>query len=243
MTTSRTWLRSTGSALVDPATAPVGDGRSPVAVIRLLLAVDQRSFAEALAMRLDAEPGLQVVAAVLQPEQAVHAVQAHPVDVAVLAVDGEGFLTVAPQLLDVRPELKLVGVTGVDDPGLLARAVRQGFRGWVPKDVGIDVLLDVLAAVHRDETCIPPLLLTRLLQHLLHAPDEKRATELTVAGLTAREHQVLRAMTNGATRQEIAAQLSISPNTVRTHMQSILTKLGVHTSLAAVNLARRAGIR
>jgi DNA-binding NarL/FixJ family response regulator len=149
---------------------------------------------------------------------------------------------VASQLLCVQPDLKLVGVSGVQDLGLLARAVRQGFRGWVPKDVGIDVLIGVLAGAHRDETHIPPLVLTRLLQHLLQGPDQEHATESTVAGLTAREHQVLRAMTNGATRQEIAAQLSISPNTVRTHMQSILTKLGVHSSLAAVNLARRAGV-
>ena len=53
---------------------------------------------------------------------------------------------------------------------------------------------------------------------------------------------MLRAMSTGATRQEIAGQLAISANTVRTHTQSILVKLGVHSSLAAVNLARRAGV-
>jgi DNA-binding NarL/FixJ family response regulator len=222
---------------------PAPAGRPPgERVIRLLLAVDQRSFAEALAMRLDAEPGLEVVAVVLTPEDAVRAVRAQPVDVAVLAVDGDGFIAVGSQLLQTCPNLKLVGVTGDDDPGLLARAVRQGFRGWVPKDVGIEVLLDVLAAVCRGETCVPPLLLTRLLDHLLTEQDERRSAERPFAALTAREEEVLRAMCNGASRSEIAAQLDISANTVRTHMQSILHKLGVHTSLAAVTLARRAGI-
>jgi DNA-binding CsgD family transcriptional regulator len=53
---------------------------------------------------------------------------------------------------------------------------------------------------------------------------------------------VLKAMCSGATRGEMAEQLAISPNTVRTHMQHILAKLDVHTSLAAVTLARRAGM-
>ena len=229
------------SPLQAGASAPAG-GRPVARAIRLLLAVDQRSFAEALALRLDAEPGLDVVAVVLTPEDAVRAVRAQPVDVAVLAVDGEGFVAVGSQLLQTCPNLKLVGVTGDDDPGLLARAVRQGFRGWVSKDVGIGVLLDVLAAVCRGETCVPPLLLTRLLDRLITEEDERRSAERPFAALTAREEEVLRAMCNGASRSEIAAQLDISANTVRTHMQSILHKLGVHSSLAAVTLARRAGI-
>jgi len=135
-----------------------------------------------------------------------------------------------------------VGVAGVDDTDLLAQAVREGFRGWVPKDVGIAALLDVLEAVSRGETCIPPALLSRLLPQLLREEEEQRAAEKPLASLTARELQVLKAMSTGASRHEIAAQLGISSNTVRTHMQSILTKLGVHSSLAAVTVARRAGI-
>jgi DNA-binding NarL/FixJ family response regulator len=60
--------------------------------------------------------------------------------------------------------------------------------------------------------------------------------------LTARERDVLTAMVAGQSREEIADQLEISANTVRTHMQNILSKLGVHSSLAAVAVARRAGL-
>ena len=226
------------------------DGPGPLSehpgmqMTRVLLADGHRSFVEALAMRLDAEPGLQVVGVVVQPEDALRIVTAQPVDVAVLAVDGgqHGFVTIGRRLQQIRPALKLVGVAGVDDTDLLAQAVREGFRGWVPKDVGIAALLDVLEAVSRGETCIPPALLSRLLPQLLREQDEQRAAEKPLASLTARELQVLRAMSTGASRHEIAAQLGISSNTVRTHMQSILTKLGVHSSLAAVTVARRAGI-
>lgn len=211
--------------------------------IRVVLGDEQRSFVEALAMRLEQEPFIRVVAAVTRPEEVLRAVRAQPVDLAVLTVDRHGgLLDLGPRLSAARPELKLVGVAGTDDTATMARAVQAGFRAWIPKDVGICVLLDVLQAVCRGETWIPPGLLTRLLEHLLTEQEEKRRAEEPLAALTAREQQVLRAMSSGATRDEIARQLCISGNTVRTHTQSILTKLGVHTSLAAVTLARRAGV-
>ncbi|SFL25539.1 response regulator transcription factor [Geodermatophilus ruber] len=210
--------------------------------IRVVLGDGHRSFLDALAMRLDAECGLDVVGTVCEPEEALNVVRAHSVDVAVLTVDGDGFVGVGRRLLEIRPDLKLVGVTGGDDTAALVHAVRQGFRAWVSKDVGICVLLDVLYAVCRGETWIPPMLLTRLLQRLLEEREEQRVAELPLAALTAREQQVLRTMAGGATRDEIAEQLSISANTVRTHTQSILNKLGVHSSLAAVTLARKAGV-
>lgn len=212
--------------------------------IRVVLGDGHRSFVEALAMRLDAERGFEVVATAWRPEETMRAVRAQPVDVAVLAVDGKtgGFLDLGDRLLALRPALKLVGVTNGDDPTALLHAVRSGFRAWVPKDVGICVLLDVLHAVCRGETWIPPVLLTRLLHELFSEREEQRAAELPLASLTAREQEVLRVMARGASRQEIAGQLDISSNTVRTHTQSILNKLGVHSSLAAVTLARRAGV-
>jgi DNA-binding NarL/FixJ family response regulator len=211
-------------------------------VTRLLLADRHRSFVEALAMRLDAEPGFEVVAIAVHPDEALSAVRAQPVDVAVLAVDNEDvrFLSMSPDLRRVRPDLNLVAVSGSEDVGLIARVVRHNFRGWVPKEAGVYQLLDVLQAVERGETRIPPLLLTRLLPVLLQQRDERRAAEVSVGSLTRREQEVLQAIAGGATRVEIAQLLAISPHTVRTHMQSILTKLDVHTSLEAVAVARRA---
>lgn len=211
---------------------------------RVLLADGHRSFVDALAMSVDAEDALQVVGAVVDPGEALRVVSTRPVDVAVIAVDGAGnsFLDVGLELVAVRPALKLVGIADTDDLAILARAVRQGFRGWVPKDVGIDALLDVIYGVGRGETCIPPLLLTPLLDCLLKEQEEQRVAERPFALLTLREQQVLKAMSRGATRHQIAAELAISANTVRSHTQSILNKLDVHTSLAAVTLARRAGV-
>jgi|tagenome__1003787_1003787.scaffolds.fasta_scaffold20988642_8 DNA-binding NarL/FixJ family response regulator len=210
---------------------------------RVLLADGHRSFVEALAMRLDAEPNLQVVATTMQPEDAIRIVSAQPIDVAVLAADSEsGFIPIGKRLQEIRPGLQLVAMASGDDTAVLASAVRQGFRGWIPKELGIAALLDTVQAVSRGETSIPPAQLSRLLPYLLTEEEQQRAAEKPLATLTARELQILKAMVAGYGRQEIAAQLSISSNTVRTHMQSILNKLGVHSSLAAVTVARKAGI-
>jgi DNA-binding NarL/FixJ family response regulator len=212
---------------------------------RVLLADHHRSFVEALAIRLSTEPTLEVVAVAVNPDEAVRAVENEHVDVAVLAVDdahGE-FLDAVARLHAARPGLGLVAVSGQDDVGLVVRAVKHGFRGWIPKDAGILELLDVLAGVGRGETRIPAVVLTRVLQSLLERDEEQRAAELMCSTLTSREREVLSAMSQGATRTQIAEQLAISPNTVRTHTQRILAKLDVHTSLAAVTMARRAVIR
>lgn len=225
------------------AEAPLPD-HPRMSTMRVLVADGHRSFVEALTLRLEAEPHLEVVGFAVSPEEAFRIVATHPVDIAVLGVDGAelGFVAMGRRLQELRPGLHLVGVAGDDDTAVLATAVRAGFRGWVPKGVGIGALLDALSAVSRGETAIPPALLSRLLPYLLHEQAEEQAAQAPLAGLTAREREVLRAMSAGATRIQIASQLSISSNTVRTHMQSILTKLGVHSSLAAVMIARRAGL-
>jgi DNA-binding NarL/FixJ family response regulator len=226
--TRSAWMPAAGTRTGDPAP------------IRLLLGDGHRSFVEALALRLDAEPGLRVVATAVTPEDALRVVRARHVDVAVVAVDGAAaaFLGAATALREARPGLDLVAVAETDDIVVLERAVQLGFRGWVPKQLDVPALVEVVRGTRGAGTFIPPGVLTRLLRHLLHDHED----EVPGFGLTPRERDVLRAMARGATRQQIADELGISPNTVRTHMQGVLTKLGVHSSLAAVALARRAGI-
>jgi DNA-binding NarL/FixJ family response regulator len=215
--------------------------------VRVLVAVAQRAFAEALGLRLGLEDGVEVVAAVAKREEAMRvALPARGggavVDVAVVDVDEAALVGLGDLLQQIRPPTALVALSEDGSPPVLARAVRHGFRGWVPKDARPDRLIEVMRAVRRGETCIPPLVLTGMLGHLLQEEADERSTGLLLARLTDRERQVLRAMTRGADRQEISDELGISANTVRTHSQKILSKLGVHSSLAAVRLARRAGL-
>jgi DNA-binding NarL/FixJ family response regulator len=214
-------------------------------VIRVVLEDDHRAFVEALALRLTAEPGIEVVAATTDGRDALRAASGGRVDVALLDINlgvREDGIQLGQALLEENPGLRLVAVTCVEEPATVARALRAGFAAWVPKDVGVTVLLDVLRAVCRGETWIPGLLLTKVLRHMRREEEEQDESQRSLASLTARERDVLLWMTRGASRADIAEQLFISPNTVRTHMQSVLSKLGVHSSLAAVALARRAGL-
>jgi two-component system NarL family response regulator len=227
--------------------SPAGAERAedaPGPGIRVLLAGSLPAVVEPLGLRLDAEPGLRVTGTAVEPHEALRALRGRPVDVAVLALAaGAGdFLAVSDAMRTVRPALALIGLPDDDDVRLLERAVRRGFRGWVPMDRSVSALADAVRAVHRGETVIPPELLTGLLRRLLEDRRDPPDAGSPFALLSPRELQVLRELARGGTRFDIAEELGISPNTVRTHTQSILAKLGVHSSVAAVTLALRSGL-
>ena len=81
-----------------------------------------------------------------------------------------------------------------------------------------------------------------MIRELTTARRDRTESERLVDTLTPREKQILRCMVAGLGRQAVAERLYLSPHTVRTHMQNVLGKLGVHSTLAAVAVARRAGV-
>jgi DNA-binding NarL/FixJ family response regulator len=214
-------------------------------VINVVLVDDHRAFVEALGQRLHVEPGLCVVAATTSARDALLAVSTSQVDVVLVDVDLAGpddGITLGRSLADASPGVHLVAVTCDEEPATVTRALRAGFSAWVPKEVGVSVLVDVVRAVCRGETCVPGAMLTKVLDHILREEAEQDEGQRSLDLLTSRELDVLRWMARGAGRSDIAKHLFISPHTVRTHTQSILAKLGVHSSLAAVAVARQAGV-
>ncbi|WP_329384564.1 response regulator transcription factor [Streptomyces sp. NBC_01351] len=142
-----------------------------------------------------------------------------------------------------HPGVRTVVLAERDDPRRAAHALQAGASGWVAKDCSLSRLLAVVRGVLREETHLPPALLTGVLRELTAARKHRTDSERLVESLTPREHEVLRCMVAGLGRKDVAARLFLSPHTVRTHMQNVLGKLGVHSTLAAVALARRAGVR
>lgn len=141
-----------------------------------------------------------------------------------------------------HPGIHTVVLADRDDARRAARALQAGASGWVAKDCSLSRLLAVVRGVLRDETHLPPALLTGVLRELTAARRHRTESELLVESLTPREQEVLRCMVAGLGRKAVAERLYLSPHTVRTHMQNVLGKLGVHSTLAAVALARRAGV-
>lgn len=156
-----------------------------------------------------------------------------------VALDGMALVT---RVRDARQGVRTVVLAERDDPRRAAAALQAGAFGWVAKDCSLSRLLSVIRGVLRDETHLPPALLTGVLRELTAARKHRTESERLVESLTPREREVLRCMVAGLGRKAVAERLFLSPHTVRTHMQNVLGKLGVHSTLAAVALARRAGV-
>ncbi|MFJ8083701.1 LuxR C-terminal-related transcriptional regulator [Streptomyces sp. NPDC096205] len=154
-------------------------------------------------------------------------------------VDG---ISLVAQVRTTHPGVRTVVLAEKDDPRRAALALQAGASGWVAKDCSLSRLLTVIRGVLRDETHLPPALLTGVLRELTAARKHRTESERLVESLTPREREVLRCMVAGLGRKAVAERLFLSPHTVRTHMQNVLGKLGVHSTLAAVALARRAGV-
>lgn len=226
---------------------------------RVVLFARQQVLMEALAEALGAEPGVSVVGCATDLAEVLLTLGSVPVDVGpgvpmgegvdlpvdvlvvVLGVGDEGCLELARSAGARRPGLGLVLVT---EPGarVAAReALEIGVRGWVRLDEPLDQLVAALTAVAAGDVFIPTELLGRALSDsvALHPP---HVTSSLLAGLTPRQVDVLRCLIDGRSREQTAAALSMSPNTVRTHVGAILRRLQVHTALAAVVLARGGGL-
>jgi DNA-binding NarL/FixJ family response regulator len=236
--------------------------------IRVLVVDDHRIFAESLAAALAAEPDVDVSAAGSGPaalrclERA--AAEGRRYDVLLVDADlGGGTLPGIRPAVPVQAGNEDTPVDGIslvagvrttqsgvrtvvlaekDDPRRAALALQAGACGWVAKDCSLSRLLTVVRGVLRDETHLPPALLTGVLKELTAARKHRTESERLVEALTPRELEVLRCMVAGLGRKAVAERLFLSPHTVRTHMQNVLGKLGVHSTLAAVALARRAGV-
>ena len=202
---------------------------------------DYVSFAEALACRLDIEPGL-AASAVTTIEQTRSALADRRFDIVLLDIelDGGDGIEFASEALSADPDMRIVIVTAGRDESRIIEAVQIGVSGWVLKNDPIEHLLSVVWGALRGETWIPPRLLTHVLTELKSAQSERAELAALLATLSPREKQVLGCLAAGMSADAIAGQLFLSRNTVRTHIHNMMKKLHVHSVLAAAALARRA---
>ncbi len=210
--------------------------------VSVLVVDDHVLFAEAVAARLSQEPDIGPVDAAFNGDDACGHIAVHRPQVVVLDLilgDTSG-MELAGYIRDVSPSSRIIMLTGVDSVDAVVSALRRGVRAWLPKTVDPAHLVEVIHGVHRGEVWLSPDLLGQVLPYLLGSAP---APADPLAGLTAREREVLQCLVDGLPRDRIAARLHVSTNTVRTHVQNLLAKLGVHATLEAVALARRYGMQ
>jgi DNA-binding NarL/FixJ family response regulator len=208
-------------------------------VIEVMLLDQSRILAETLRERLEREPDIRVVAAVGSVPVARRVIDTARVDVAVCDVDlaidlfrGLGDHSAA------APRPRVVVLAESSGRRHVTELVQVGIVAWVTRDQPVQTLLEAVRGAVRGETRIPPVLLTAVLRDLTTLRDRRTQAESRLTGLTAREREILHLLTEGLDRREVAMRLHLSQHTVRTHLQNIRTSLAVHSTLAAVALAR-----
>lgn len=209
--------------------------------VSVLVVDQQRTLADAIAEWLDVRPDIEVVATVTSAQAARRVLVGRRIDV--LVIDGE-LPEGATSLLQAdtpgqSASPQAVVLSALTDPEPIVDAFRAGAAAWVCKDEPIEHLLDVIHIVARGEAWIPPVLLHRVIWFLLRKREQASHADNLLSALTAREREVLTLIANGYGRKQVAEQMHLSVNTIRTHMQNLLAKLGVHSALEAVALVEQ----
>lgn len=210
--------------------------------IRVLIVDDHALFAEALAARLGREPDLVIlpIAADVRRALTLTATERPHVVVLDMTLGAESGLDVLDRVREDHPDVRVVVLTAMSGIEALVQAVRRGAVGWLSKTESAELVARVIRSAARRGGWIPPELLGDVLRRLTDGSDD---AERLPAELTPREREVLQCMVDGLGRAEIAERLGLSANTVRTHTQNLLAKLGMHSALEAITLAMRAGMR
>ena len=212
--------------------------------IRVLVVDDHRVFAEALATALDLEPDIAVSGIAGSVAEALSAVERDRPDVALLDYqlpDGTG-TEVCRAILAQSPETKAVFLTQFAEIAVLVEAVEAGASAFLAKTSSVAEVVEAVRQAREGETLLSATMLQTLLVHLQKARRPAAPDAAAVEPLTLRELDVLALLARGHSNAQVAEELVLSPNTVRTHVQHILRKLGVRSKLAAVSLALQLGL-
>jgi DNA-binding NarL/FixJ family response regulator len=208
---------------------------------RVLVVDDHEVFSEALELLLGRQPDLRLVGSARDADEAM-AMLDHEPDVILMDLDLPGMdgIEATRQIRHVAPQTKVVLLTGIQSPEVIAEALAAGACGYVPKTRAVDELMDVVRRAAAGEIVMPEGDLAAVVERLHSARVDPGLS--AIERLTPRETQILSALASGQTAGEIAADLEISSLTVQSHMKSILAKLGVHSKIEAVTIAWRHGL-
>lgn len=213
-------------------------------MIRVLLADDQRLILDGLAAILDAEPDLEVVALANDGREAVALARELEPDVAVLDIrmpTMDGIEAARELARQPRPPRVLV-LTTFDLDEHVYEAMKVGAGGFLLKDQPRGRLARAIREVAAGETPIDPAVTRRLVERFVTRPNSAAPSAPGLEQLTDRELDVLRALARGLANAEIAAMLFLSPATVKTHVATILRKLGLRDRVQAVIVAYESGL-
>ena len=215
-------------------------GQQPITVV---IADDQRMVRRGFRVILEAEDDIRVLGEAGDGAEAVELVRQLSPTVALLDIrmpvlDG---LRAARQVIELRPATRVLILTTFDADDYVYEALRAGASGFLVKDAPADQLLTAVRCLAAGDALIDPSITRRLISRFALAARPPPGLPPELGRLTARELDVLRLVARGLSNIEIARELVVEENTVKTHVSRILTKLNLRDRVQAVVLAYETG--
>ena len=199
--------------------------------ISVIIADDHPITRDGLALILGSEPGITVLGQAGDGLEAIECFREYRPDVAILDLQMPRLngLGATRQILSGFPHAKILLFTTYDGEEDIYRAMHLGARGYILKDAAQEDLFRAIRAIHAGQRYLSP------------PVGAKLADSQVSRGLTERERQVLRLLAEGQANKEISAMTGISESTVKTHVASIIEKLGVKSRTEAALIAEKRG--
>ena len=187
--------------------------------------------------------GLTVVGQAADRSQAVGLATRCAPDVVLLdaRLPPDGGVVAMHAVMAAAPDARVVVLASADSDEAALLAVADGAAGYLPRDIDLGALARAVGGVMAGEGAISRATAARLMERLQALSAERAGMRPVRSELTTREWEVLDLMKSGASTTQIAKDLVVSPDTVYTHIQHILRKLGAHSRAEAVAIALRPG--
>ena len=211
-------------------------------MIDVLVVDDHEMFSEALTLLLAQQPDVNLLGSAKEADEALRMCRAEAPDVVLMDIDlpeVDG-VEATRRIREACPRTKVIVLSGLEDPAIVATALAAGACGYIPKTRAAEDLMDVLLRAAAGELVLPEGDLAPVLAEL-QAGRMAPSGRLGLRHLTPREAEILRALATGDSIPQIAERLGITALTVQSHVKNVLAKLGVHSRLEAVTLAWRHG--
>ena len=209
--------------------------------VRVLLADDQVLFVESLKTVIEQLAGdIEVVGIARNGRESVHAVETAAPDVVVMDVrmpvmDG---VKATAEILARHPGVRIIMLTTFEDDEYVKDALELGAAGYLLKDIPPAELVAAIRAVHGGAILIAPQVAKALIRKAYTAPEGQAVTPDWMLELSRREREILERVARGMSNKEIASELCIAEQTVRNHISTIYSKMGVSDRLQAMRMMR-----
>jgi DNA-binding NarL/FixJ family response regulator len=213
-------------------------------MIRVCVVDDQTLVRRGIRGLIDLSDDVTVVAEAGDGDEALVAIEHHRPDVVLLdlRMPGRDGISTLHAMRDRGRIVPVLVLTTFDDDELVLDALRAGARGYLLKDVTLERLLDAVRTLHAGGTLVQPSITDRVVRALGRSPDGDGPTDHVPQPLTLRELEILRLLAGGYSNPEIASAVHLAPGTVKNHVSSILSKLGVRDRTRAVLRALDLGL-